>query len=69
MHPAHNSGISQGLHLQRHVPLTPGDGYRLPKCLLSAFVVTFVDPKKPTVDITDAPSLGGIGRELRDSTG
>ena len=57
------------MYFQRHVPLTPGDGYRPPKGLLCAFVVTFVDPNKSTLDTEDAPSLVGIGRDQSKSTG
>ena len=58
--PAHCSGMSQGLHLQSYVPLTLGDGDRPLQCLLSSFLVTFVNPKDPAVAGVEASRLVGI---------
>ena len=66
--PAHVGGIGQGLNLQRHVPLTPGDGDRPPQRLLSPFVVTVRGPKNPAVAGKETPCFVGIGRYHGEST-
>ncbi len=67
--PAHIGGMGQGLHLQRHVPLTLGDGDRPPQGLLSAFVISLSQPEEPSVAREEAPCLVGIGRDQGKSAG
>ena len=52
-----------------YVPITPGDGDRPPKGLLSAFVVRLGKPKEPTVAREEAPRFVGIGWDQNKSTG
>ena len=62
------TGIAQGLRLQSDVSLAPGDGYRLPQGLLSAFIVALRAPNDSTVVREETPSLVGTGRYQTEST-
>src|SRR5919106_6743816 len=67
--PAHISCVGQGLHLQRHVSLPPGDRDGLPQGLLSPFIISLGKSKVATVAREEAPGLVGIGSNERKGAG